>query len=92
MIAKLYALFYSDLLGYAAAMTGERHWAEDIVQDVFLRALENAALLDTLTERKCRAWLYKTAHNRFHQRRHTPQRRNCAQERKKALYQRGSYT
>jgi RNA polymerase sigma-70 factor (ECF subfamily) len=39
--------------------------AEDLVQDAFMRALENAHILNDLTKAQCRSWLYKTAKNLF---------------------------
>jgi len=39
--------------------------AEDIVQETFIRALENAHILNELTEGQCRSWLYRTAKNIF---------------------------
>lgn len=37
--------------------------AEDIVQETFLRAIEHSDLINTMSEAKCRAWLYRTAKN-----------------------------
>lgn len=65
MIAELYQRFYGELVRYVAAMTRDESASQDIVQETFLRALKNAALLDSLDQRKCRAWLYRTSRNVF---------------------------
>ncbi len=39
--------------------------AEDIVQETFIKGLENAHILNELSEPQCRSWLYKTAKNIF---------------------------
>ncbi len=65
MIERLYRQHYQPLLRYCLSLTRCTSLAEDIVQDAFLRALKNADLLNTLSEPKCLAWLYKTARNIF---------------------------
>lgn len=65
MISQIYALYYNELKNYMTIKTKNIAIAEDIVQETFLRALENADILNELNEKKCRAWLYKTAKNIF---------------------------
>ncbi len=66
MIENLYRNYHSQLLWYCLNLSSNnRALAEDIVQDTFIRGLENAHVLNDLTDSQCRAWLYKTAKNIF---------------------------
>lgn len=66
MIEKLYMVYHNQLLWYCIGLSGNnRALAEDIVQDTFIRGLENAHILNDLTDSQCRSWLYKTAKNIF---------------------------
>lgn len=66
MIENLYRVYHHQLLWYCINLSGNnRALAEDIVQDTFMRALENAPILNDLTDAQCRSWLYKTAKNIF---------------------------
>lgn len=66
MIENLYKNYHNHLLWYCIKLSGNnRALAEDIVQDTYLKVLENAHILNELTDAKCRSWLYKTAKNIF---------------------------
>lgn len=65
MVERLYTVYYEELLRFCLSLTGEPAAAEDIVQDTYLRAMENVILLGELSDAKCRAWLYRTAKNIF---------------------------
>ncbi|TAH74851.1 MAG: RNA polymerase sigma factor [Anaerolineaceae bacterium] len=66
MIETLYRDYHNQLLWYCINLSSNnRALAEDIVQDTFMRGLENAHILNDLTEAQCRSWLYKTAKNIF---------------------------
>lgn len=66
MIESLYRDYYNQLLWYCINLSSNnRALAEDVVQDTFMRALENAYILNDLTNSQCRSWLYKTAKNIF---------------------------
>ena len=66
MIDKLYMYYYNQLLWYCIKLSGNNtSFAEDIVQETFIKALENAHILCELSEGQCRSWLYKTAKNIF---------------------------
>lgn len=66
MIESLYRDYHNQLLWYCIKLTSNnRALAEDVVQDAFMRALENAHILNDLTNSQCRSWLYKTAKNIF---------------------------
>lgn len=65
MITQIYQLYFQELLYYTTGMTSNRSEAEDIVQESFLRALEHSDTFDSMENKQCRAWLYKTARNIF---------------------------
>lgn len=66
MIDKLYTVYHNQLLWYCINLSGNnRALAEDIVQDTFIRGLENSHILNNLTEGQCLSWFYKTAKNIF---------------------------
>lgn len=65
MIDELYDSLYKELTGWCTSMTGNRSLAEDLVQEAFLRALINAALLEELDAGKRRAWMYRTVKNLY---------------------------
>jgi len=66
LIDKLYKNYYNSLLWYCRNLSSNNpSIAEDIVQETFIRALENAHILNELTEGQCRSWLYRTAKNIF---------------------------
>jgi RNA polymerase sigma-70 factor (ECF subfamily) len=65
MIELLYTKYHSELLKYCISLSHDHVFAEDIVQESFMRALSNADILNELTEPQCRAWLYRTAKNIF---------------------------
>ena len=64
-IQDLYTNFYRELLTYCKAMTKSRASAEDLVQETWLRAFTHWEDVGNLSSGQCRAWLYKTARNRF---------------------------
>lgn len=66
MIDRLYKNYHNELLWYCINLSGNnRAFAEDLVQDTFMRGLENAHILINMTDPQCRSWLYKTAKNIF---------------------------
>lgn len=65
MIEQLYRLFQKELTEWCSLMTGDRSTAEDLVQEAFLRALANIALLSTLNEKQQRSWMYRTVKNLY---------------------------
>lgn len=60
---ELYNTYYNELLRYACAATGSLPKAEDLVQEVFVKALQNAATLLDLGKSQKRAWLYRALKN-----------------------------
>lgn len=65
MIERLYTKYYRELLCFCNSLSHNIAFAEDIVQETFLRALANSDILNELAGPKCRAWLYRTAKNIF---------------------------
>ena len=66
MIDKLYTEFHKNLLWYCINLSNNNpSMAEDIVQETFIRAMENIHKLNELSEGQCRSWLYRTAKNIF---------------------------
>ena len=63
MIELLYSKYYTQLLCFCHSFSRNPAFAEDVVQEAFLRALANSDILNDLPEYKCRAWLYRTAKN-----------------------------
>lgn len=63
MIELLYAAYYGELQRYLHYRTGDASAAEDVTQETFLKALQNADKLCELSQSQCRAWLYRTAKN-----------------------------
>ena len=61
---ELYRNYYRKLLCFTLQLTGgDRTLSEDLVQDTFMRALQNMHVLMELNEMQKRTWLYKTAKN-----------------------------
>ena len=65
MLESLYRTHRPWLVQWCTAMTGNPASAEDLVQDTFLRALEHLEDLEDLSQDQIRAWLRRTAKNRF---------------------------
>lgn len=65
MLESLYRTHRPWLVQWCTAMTGNPASAEDLVQDTFLRALEHLEDLEDLSQEQIRAWLRRTAKNRF---------------------------
>lgn len=65
MIEKLYRLCQKELINWCSSMTNDRALAEDLVQEAFLRALQNAELLQNLHENQQKAWMYRTVKNLY---------------------------
>lgn len=60
-LSSLYATFRQPLLRYVRYKTNDTHAAEDIVQEVFIKAFQS---IDTLKEtQKFQSWLYAIASN-----------------------------
>lgn len=63
MIEELYTKYHTELVKWCLRMTENQRTSEDIVHEAFLRAIQNEALLASLSDKQQRAWLYRTAKN-----------------------------
>ena len=61
----LYETFWDRLEHFCFKLCRDDARAEDLTQEVFLRALQNRTLIDAFTERQCKAWLFATARNLY---------------------------
>jgi RNA polymerase sigma-70 factor (ECF subfamily) len=60
MIEELYDSYFEELLKWCTMMTREKEQAEDLVQEGFLRAMDNEEVLSGLSKKQQRSWLYRT--------------------------------
>ena len=65
MWEDLYADHYKELVAYGTHMSGSKEFAEDLVQETFVKALVNTETLLDLSPNKQRAWLFRTFKNLF---------------------------
>lgn len=63
MWEELYEKHYPELLRYAAAACKNRTEAEDVAQEVFLKALQSADVFEDLGPSQKRAWLFRSLKN-----------------------------
>lgn len=60
---EIYEKHYPELLRYAAAATRNETEAQDVAQEVFLKALQNADTFEDLGPSQRRAWLFRVLKN-----------------------------
>lgn len=60
---ELYAQHYPELLHYAMSACHSWEQAEDLAQEAFLKALQNADTFEDLGPSQRRAWLFRTLKN-----------------------------
>lgn len=65
MWEELYEKYYRELIRYCTGICRDGPAAEDLVQETFLKALQNVDLLEELGPNQRRAWLYRTVKNLF---------------------------
>ena len=63
MWEALYKAHYPELLRYCAAACHDPALAEDLTQEVFLKALQNVDTFEGLGPSQRRAWLFRTLKN-----------------------------
>lgn len=77
MWEELYEQYQPELLRYAARMCGDGEFAQDLVQETFLKALQSGEVFEDLGPSQRRAWLYKTMKNLFYDRYRRAQTENA---------------
>ena len=65
MWEMLYEEFWDKLEHFCYRLCRDEGRAEDMSQEVFLRALQNRALVESFTPGQCRAWLFAAARNLY---------------------------
>lgn len=65
MWETMYEEFWDKLEHFCAKLCRDESRAEDLTQEVFLRALQNRELIDGFNVRQCKAWLFATARNLY---------------------------
>ncbi len=63
MWEELFEKHYTELRRYAAAACKNEAEAEDVAQEVFLKALQNVHIFEDLGPSQKRAWLFRTLKN-----------------------------
>lgn len=63
MWEEIYEKHYPELLRYAAGATQNEAEAQDVAQEVFLKALQNADTFEDLGPSQRRAWLFRALKN-----------------------------
>lgn len=62
---QIYEAYQSDLLKYAYSLSRQWEDAEDLVQQAYLKALEQHELFEQMHEMQIRGWLYVTIKRLF---------------------------
>ena len=65
MLEELFCAHRAELTAYCRGLCRSDAAAQDMVQEVFLRAWQNIGTLQDLVPSQRRAWLYRTARNLF---------------------------
>lgn len=65
MWEMLYEEFWDKLEHFCYRLCRDEGRAEDMAQEVFLRALQNRTLVESFTPGQCRAWLFAAARNLY---------------------------
>ena len=87
MLEELFCAHRAELTAYCRGLCRSDAAAQDMVQEVFLRAWQNIGTLQDLGPSQRRAWLYRTARNLFvdAMRRKPPPCRSWSQNRKRRI-------
>ena len=65
---EIYQRYHPELLRWGLGACRDRELAEDLVQETFLKALQNADTFEDLGPSQQRAWLYRTMKNLLYDR------------------------
>lgn len=63
MWEEIYTTYYGELFRFACGLCQSQAQAEDLVQEVFIRALQNGDTFEDLGKSQRRAWLYRALKN-----------------------------
>lgn len=74
---EIYERYYPELLRYCVHACGNAAEGEDLAQEVFLKALQNADLFQDLGASQKRAWLYRALKNLIYDRYRRTQMENA---------------
>ncbi len=64
-IIELWKRYSGELLGYLRKHSCSTYAAEDILSEVFLKAVSYQNIIATMSPIQCRLWLYKSAKNKL---------------------------
>lgn len=64
-IDELYEKYYSEMVNWGTRVCGNKHNAEELVQEAFLKAMKNEEVFDGLSESQARSWIYTTVKNMY---------------------------
>ncbi len=62
---ELYQLYRKELVSWCRHMTGNYEGSEDLVQEAYMRAILHEDVLQELSAKQQRAWLYHTVKNLY---------------------------
>lgn len=62
---QIYQDFQLDFIRFATSLTHQTSLAEDLVQQAYLKALDQDELFESLSEQQVKGWFFTTIRNRF---------------------------
>lgn len=65
MWETMYEEFWDKLEHFCYKLCRDESRAEDLTQEVFLKALQNRSLIESFTPGQCKAWLFAAARNLY---------------------------
>lgn len=65
MWETMYEAFWDKLEHFCYKLCRDESRAEDLTQEVFLKALQNRSLIESFTSGQCKAWLFAAARNLY---------------------------
>lgn len=65
MWERMYEEFWDKLEHFCYKLCRDENRAEDLTQEVFLKALQNRTLIEQFTPGQCKAWLFAAARNLY---------------------------
>lgn len=65
MWETMYEEFWDKLEHFCYKLCRDENRAEDLTQEVFLKALQNRSLIESFTPGQCKAWLFAAARNLY---------------------------